>query len=97
MERWRAQGANVKIVLADRPPAGEDWWAQKGWGWIFKAWFRTWSDSREAMSAIRAEGWEPSFWGRKIRVGVGDGYDGRKLADFVLARWPNARVQIRND
>jgi hypothetical protein len=96
-DRWQSEHPNVKIVLADRPSAEEDWRAQEGWGWIFKVWFRTWGESRDAMKEIRAQGWEPSFWGRKIRVTVPDGYDGQKLADFVLGRWPDARIQLRND
>jgi hypothetical protein len=94
---WQEQHPNVMVVLADRPAVGTDWRAQEGWGWIFKAWFRTWSESREARDAMRAEGWGPAFWGRKLRVSVADGYEGQRLADFTMARWPNVRIQLRND
>jgi hypothetical protein len=68
-------------------------------GWIFKAWFRTRDESRQAWETIKAEGWEvePKFWGRKVRVGVSDGQDGQRLADFAMARWPEVRIQLRND
>jgi hypothetical protein len=94
---WQQENPNVMVVLADEPAPGTDWRAQEGWGWIFKAWFRTWGEARQARAAIRAEGWEPEFWGRKLRVGVADGHDGQRLADFVIARWPNVRIQLRND
>jgi hypothetical protein len=98
-DRWQEQHPNVTVVLADEPAAGTDWRDQEGWGWIFKVWFRTRGESRQAWEAIRAEGWEPEpkGWGRKVRVGVSDGYDGQRLADFVLARWPEVRIQLRND
>jgi hypothetical protein len=50
---------------------GTDWRDQEGWGWIFKAWFRTRAESRQAWEAIKAEGWEiePKSWARKVRVG----------------------------
>lgn len=96
-DRWQSEHPNVSVVLSDRPARGEDWRAQTGWGWIFKVWFRSWRDSRQAMRAIREQGWRRSFWGRKIRVSVADGYDGQKLADFVLSRWADARIQLRND
>jgi hypothetical protein len=28
---------------------------------------------------------------------VNDGHDGQRLADFVIGRWPDARIQLRND
>ena len=98
-DRWQEQHPNVMVVLADEPAAGSDWRDQDGWGWIFKVWFRTRGESRQAWEAIRAEGWEPEpkVWGRKVRVGVSDGHDGQRLADFVLARWPEVRIQLRND
>lgn len=98
-DSWQEQHPNVTVVLADRPSEGSDWRAEEGWGWIFKAWFRTRGDSRQAIEAIRAEGWEPEprFWGRNVRVAVTDGYDGQRLADFVIARWPDVRIQLRND
>ena len=87
----------VDIILVDRPESGADWRAEQGWGWIFKAWFRSWGEARVAMHAIAAAGWAPKFWGRKIRVGVKDGYDGERLVAFVSERWPRARIQLRND
>ncbi len=95
--RWLNQHANVTVVFPDRPAPGSDWRAEEGYGWIFKAWFRTWGESRQAMEAIRAEGWEPKFWGRKIRVPIDDGFDGYRLADLVIARWPEVRIQLRCD
>jgi hypothetical protein len=89
--------AQTSVGLADSPSVGEDWRTQTGWGWIFKVWFRTWRQSWQALQALRAEGWEPSFWGRKLRVSIEDGYEGQRLIDFVLARWPDARIQLRND
>jgi hypothetical protein len=53
-----------------------------------------------SVGGIVAEGWEPEskIWGRKVRVGVKDGHDGQRLAEFVLARWPEVRkIQLRND
>lgn len=99
LQEWlRAHSnANVKVVMADHPAAGTDWQAQDGWGWIFKAWFHSWRESRQAEEAIRTEGWDPKFWGRKLRVHPADGYDGQRLVEFVLARWPKARIQLRND
>jgi hypothetical protein len=96
-DRWQDEHPNVTVVLAERPPPAADWRAQAGHGWIVKVWFRTWSESREALRAIRAEGWKPKFWGRKLRAAVTDGYDGQRLADFVLASWPDARIQLRKD
>jgi hypothetical protein len=87
----------VKIVLVDRPEPGVDWRTEEGWGWIFKAWFRNWTESRDAMKVIAAAGWEPKFWGRKVRVHVKDGYDGERLTALVKDRWPKARIQLRND
>jgi hypothetical protein len=64
------QMEGVESTLADRPEPGADWKAEQGWGWIFKAWFRSWPQSRETMKVIAAAGWEPKFWGRKLRVAV---------------------------
>jgi len=97
---WQEQHPNVIVVLAKEPASGTDWRDQQGWGWIFKAWFRTLGESRQAWEAIRAEGWQPEskIWGRKVRVGVEDGHDGQRLSEFVLARWPEVRkIQLRND
>ncbi len=96
-DQWQHEHPNVTVILADRPAPTDDWRAQQGHGWIFKVWLRTWGESREAMASIAGEGWKPKFWGRKIRVVVEDGYDGQRLADFVIARWPHARIQLRND
>ena len=52
---WQAQHPNVMVVLADEPASGTDWRDQEGWGWIFKAWFRTRAESRQAW-----EGFGPS-------------------------------------
>jgi hypothetical protein len=96
-DRWQEQHPNVMVVLADKPVG--DWRDQEGWGWIFKAWFRSRAESRRAREAIEVEGWEIDAWSwrRKVRVEVNDGHDGQRLADFVLARWPDARIQLRND
>jgi hypothetical protein len=96
---WQEEHPNVTVMLAKEPAPRTDWRNQEGWGWIFKAWFPTLRESRQAWEAIRAEGWKPEskLWGRKVRVGVSDGHDGQKLADFVMARWPNVRIQLRND
>jgi hypothetical protein len=96
---WQEQHPNVMVMLADEPAPRTDWRDQEGWGWIFKAWFRTRAESRQAWEAIKAEGWEiePKSWGRKVRVGVSDGRDGQMLAEFVIARWPEVRIQLRND
>lgn len=90
---------SVKVVMPDIPAPGTDWQAQDGYGWIFKAWFRSRKESRDAEEAIRGEGWGPlrARWGRKVRVLPTDGYDGQRLAEFVVARWPEARIQLRND
>jgi hypothetical protein len=68
---WQEKHPNVMVVLAGEPAPGTDWRDQEGWGWIFKAWFRTRAESRQAWEAIKAEGWEiePKSWGRKVRVG----------------------------
>jgi hypothetical protein len=96
---WQEQHPNVMVMLADEPAPGTDWRDQEGWGWIFKAWFRTRAELRQAWEAIKAEGWEiePKSWRRKVRVGVSDGRDGQRLAEFVIARWPEVRIQLRND
>ena len=96
-EKWRAQGANVKVALADWPKDGEDWRTLPGYGWIFKVWFRRRADARVAAGVIGEELYEPRRFGRKIRVAIKDGHDGQRLADLLLARWPDARIQIRND
>ncbi len=49
------------------------------------------------MDAIASAGWTPKFWGRKIRVGVKDGHDGDRLIALVTERWPDVRIQLRND
>ena len=87
----------MKTVWPDRPPAGTDWRSVEGYGWIFKAWFRTWGESRKAIVAIRAAGFEPKFWGRKVRVPVADGFEGARLVDVFLETWPRPRIQLRND
>jgi len=96
-DRWVDQHPNVTVVLPDRPPPGTDWRAQHGYGWILKAWFPTWRESRRAGQALRAEGRAPKFWGRKLRVPVTDGYDGQRLAESVIVRWPGVRIQLRCD
>lgn len=92
-------GENVSIILADKPAPDADWRAAEGYGWIFKAWFGSSAEASEAHAAITDAGWkpEPRRWGRKVRVGAADGFDGEKLIRFVSARWPGARVQLRND
>ena len=88
----------MKTVWPDVPPAGTDWRSVEGYGWIFKAWFRNWGESRRAMDALREAGFESTFWGRKIRVhDVADGFEGARLVDVVLESWPDARIQLRND
>jgi hypothetical protein len=95
-DRWLADHPKVAVTFPNRPSG--DWRLEEGYGWIFKAWFRTWAESRAAMKAISEAGWQPNFWGRKIRVSVRDGYDGQKLAEFVLDRWPHVRrIQLRCD
>jgi hypothetical protein len=53
----------------------------------------------DLQGVVSKEGWKPEAkgWGRKVRVGVSDGYDGQRLADLVRARWPDVRMQLRND
>jgi len=95
-ERWLDEHPTVHVFLADKPES--DWRREdSGYGWIFKAWFRSWTESRRAVEAIRDAGFDPKFWGRKVRVLVTDGYEGQKVANIVLERWPNAKIQIRND
>jgi hypothetical protein len=95
-DQWLRQHPNVAVVLRERPEG--DWRAQAGWGWIAKIRFRSWRDSRAASDAISEQGWKVTRWGRKVRVGIEDGYDGQKLADFVLARWPEVpKIQLRCD
>ena len=96
-DRWLQDHPMVDTYFPDRPEG--DWRAEKGWGWIAKVWFRDWAASREARAVVGDAGWEPKFWGRKLRVGVSDGYDAQRLAQFVLDRWPNEvrRIQLRCD
>ena len=44
-----------------------------------------------------ADPWQEQHRGRKVRVEVYDGHEGQRLADFVLTRWPEVRIQLRND
>jgi hypothetical protein len=95
-DRWLIEHSKVSVTLPDRP-AG-DWRDEPGYGWILKVWFRTWRQSRAASDAIRDAGWDAKFWGRKLRVTVSDGYDGQKLGEFILDRWPDVRgIQLRCD
>lgn len=95
-DRWLREHPTVDVFLPDRPEG--DWRTEEGWGWIAKIWFRTWRDSRAAMKAIREAGWEPKLWGRKVRVDIRDGYDGQRLAELVLERWPDVRkIELRCD
>ena len=95
-DRWLSDHPKVDVFFPDRPEG--DWRAEAGYGWIAKVWFDTWTESREAKGTIRDEGWELECWGRKIRVGVRDGYDAQRLAEFVLERWPGvSRIQLRCD
>jgi hypothetical protein len=86
-DRWLQEHPKVEVTL----PAEGDWRAETGYGWIAKVWFRTLGDARAAKAAIRTEGWTPGSLGRKVRVGINDGRDGQKLAEFVLERWPDLR------
>src|SRR4051812_24684536 len=83
---WQEQHSNVMVVLAREPAPGSDWRDQEGWGWIFKAWFRSRAEWRQAREAIEAEGWEIDAWswGRKVRVEVNDGHEGQRLAASSL-------------
>jgi hypothetical protein len=93
---WLREHPKVEVTLPGRPEG--DWRDEEGYGWIAKVWFRTWGDARRAKAAIRSEGWTPGSLGRKIRVGVRDGRDGQRLAEFVLERWPDLRrIQLRCD
>jgi hypothetical protein len=95
-DRWLREHPIVEVTTPGRP-AG-DWRDEAGYGWIAKFWFRTLRDARAAKAAIGREGWTPGSLGRKIRVGVDDGRDGQRLAEFVLERWPDVRrVQLRCD
>ena len=95
-DRWLGEHPKVTVFFPDRPEA--DWRTVTGYGWIAKFWFRSWAESRAAKAAMRDAGWEPKFWGRKIRVAIRDGHDGQRLAEFVLARWPDVRrIQLRCD
>jgi hypothetical protein len=94
--RWLDEHPQVKVVLPDRPEG--DWRSEEGYGWIFKVWFQTWSQSWAARNALREAGWDAKYWGRKVRVTPSDGYDGEKLTEFVLSRWPKVRqIQLRCD
>ncbi len=96
LTQWLEQHPQVLVVLPDEPNG--DWRAQAGYGWIFKAWFGSWRQSWAAREAIREAGWDARYWGRKLRVTVTDGYDGEKLTEFVLGRYPSARrIQLRCD
>src|SRR5215210_674034 len=93
---WLREHPKVEVFFPDRPQG--DWRAETGYGWIAKVWFRSWNEARTAKAAIRSEGWLPGSLGRKIRVGVSDGRDAQRLANFVLERWPNVRrIQLRCD
>jgi hypothetical protein len=96
-DRWLREHPTVEVTLPDHPEG--DWRAATGWGWIAKFWFRTWAASRAAKLGIAEAGWEPKFSGRKIRVGVSDGYDAQRLAQLVLDRWPDdvRQIQLRCD
>jgi hypothetical protein len=95
-DRWLHEHPKVEVTLPGGPV--DDWRAETGYGWIAKVWFHTRSDARAAKAAIRSEGWTPGSLGRKIRVGVSDGHDGQRLAEFVLERWPDLRrIQLRCD
>src|SRR5947207_9950669 len=95
-DRWLIERPKVSVTLPDRPDG--DWREEQGYGWIVKVWFRTWGQSKAARDAIQEAGWEPKFWGRKIRVEVSDGYEGQRLTQFVLDRWPNVSlIQLRCD
>ena len=93
---WLREHPEVEVTLPGRPEG--DWRDEEGYGWIAKVWFRTWGDARTAKAAISGEGWTPESLGRKIRVGIRDGRDGQRLAEFVLERWPDLRrIQLRCD
>jgi hypothetical protein len=95
-DRWLRDHPEVEVTLPGRPEG--DWRAEEGYGWIAKVWFRTWRDARTAKAAIRSEGWTAGSLGRKVRVGVTDGRDGQRLAEFVLERWSDLRrIQLRCD
>lgn len=79
---WLREHPKVEVTLPGRPEG--DWRDEEGYGWIAKVWFRTWGDARTAKAAISSEGWTPGSLGRKIRVGIRDGRDGQRLAEFVL-------------
>lgn len=85
-EEWLRAHPKVSVMLPARPEG--DWRTEQGYGWIAKLWFRTWGDSRAAITVLRAAGWEPTIRGRKVRVYVTDGFDGQRLAELVLQRWP---------
>jgi hypothetical protein len=95
-DRWLHEHPKVEVTLPGGPV--DDWRAETGYGWIAKVWFHTRSDARAATAAIRSEGWTPGSLSRKIRVGVSDGHDAQRLAEFVLERWPDlTRIQLRCD
>jgi hypothetical protein len=95
-DRWLREHPTVEVTTPGRPEG--DWRDEVGYSWIAKFWFRTWRDARTAKTDIEREGWTPGSLGRKVRVGVGDGYDGQKLVEFVLERWPDVRrIQLRCD
>jgi hypothetical protein len=95
-DRWLREHPNVEVALPDRPHG--DWRAEEGYGWIAKIWFHTWRDALAAKAVIADEGWEPKFWGRKIRVSVKDGHDAQRLANVVLDHAPDVRqIQLRSD
>lgn len=94
-----AESANVSVILPDIPTG--DWRDSEGYGWIVKAWFNDDDEAAAAHEAISRGGWTPErrrrWSGRKVRVPVATGQIGDDLVRFVLQRWPNARIQLRND
>jgi len=96
LTEWLHRHPRVSVVLPDEPE--DDWRGEPGYGWIFKAWFGGWRQAWAARGLMREAGWDAKYWGRKIRVHVSDGYDGEKLAEFVLDRSPSVRrIQLRCD
>jgi hypothetical protein len=95
-DRWLSEQPNVEVFLPDRPEG--DWRAEAGYGWTARAWFASSLDAHVAMTVMRAEGWEPKRWMRKVRVPVRDGYEAQRLAEIVLENVPDVRrIQLRCD